>query len=204
MTATRLPIATFLIVLTAGLAFVSAASAGPANQLSLSGRATTEMRLWAEEASTNVPLPKLRLAIRNGNPMLAGTATIYLPFAWGTLAVHGLFLHELGHAYDSDAMTGARRQEFLQIAGVTCSWTAAHCRTARWVSGPGFYVDVKPQEMFAEMYAACALGLTERGYQDAGYNTYGWVPPDGADAALCGVIRGQGAATAPLAPSVSG
>jgi hypothetical protein len=31
--------------------------------------------------------------------------------------------------------------------------------------------------------------LTQREYQDAGYNTYGWVPPDGTDAALCGLIR---------------
>jgi hypothetical protein len=43
--------------------------------------------------------------------------------------------------------------------------------------------------MFAEMYAACALGLTQRGYQDARFNTYGWVPPDGTDQALCDLIR---------------
>jgi hypothetical protein len=135
-------------------------------------------------------LPTARLTVQNGAAGFEG-ATIFLPFSSSKSTVHGLFLHELGHAYDRYDMSAERRQEFLAIAGVTCNWTAAHCRTARWVSGPGVYVDVRPQEMFAEMYAACALGLTQRAYQDAGFNTYGWVPPDGTDAALCDVIRGS-------------
>lgn len=184
----------FVFVLAACLVAASSAAAArgqrAAKGLRLSGRVTSDTRLWSHEAVANVPLPNARLTIRSGSPMFEGS-TIYLPFAWGTQAVHGLFLHELGHAYDRYEMTPARRQAFLQIAGVTCAWTAPHCSTPRWVSGPGVYVDVKPQEMFAEMYAACALGLTERGYQDSGYNTYGWVPPEGTDAALCGVIRGH-------------
>jgi hypothetical protein len=42
--------------------------------------------------------------------------------------------------------------------------------------------------MFAEEYAACSLGLTQIEYQDAGYNTYGWVPY-GTDAQMCQLIR---------------
>jgi hypothetical protein len=169
-----------------------AAAAAQAKELrlELSGRVTPAMRVWTKEASANVPLPPTRLTIRDGSPMTLGS-TIVLPFAWGAFTVRGLFLHELGHVYDRRVMTPARRLAFLRAAGVTCRWKAAHCRTARWISGPGVVVDVRPEEMFAEMYAACALGLTERGYQDAGYNTYGWVPPDGADAALCAVIRGR-------------
>lgn len=193
MTGLWKPLTWFLIASTAGLVFVAGAVAGErTNGLHLSGRVTPTTWQWAREASANVPLPDARLTIRNGAPTFEG-ATVYLPFAWGTFYVHGLFLHELGHAYDRYDMTRARRQEFLRIAAVKCTWTAAHCHTARWVSGPGVYVDVGPQEMFAEMYAACALGLTEPGYQNAGYKTYGWVPPDGTDAALCGVIRLDGA-----------
>ena len=187
-----------LLVVVAALVFATTATAARApSTLQLSGHLTADIWPWARAASANVPLPTARLRVESGSPMFDG-ATIYLPFAWSTLTLHGLFLHELGHAYDRYDMNAARRQDFLRIAGVTCSWTAMHCRTARWVSGPGVVVDVRPQEMFAEMYAACALGLTERGYQDAGYNTYGWVPPDGTDAALCDVIRGQ---SAPAQPS---
>jgi hypothetical protein len=180
-----------LIAIAAGLVFVTGAGASrSATTLRLSGRVTPEISAWTREAAVNVPLPRARLTIRNGSPTFDG-ATIYLPFGANTLTLRGLFLHELGHAYDRYDMTRARRQRFLRIAEVPCTWTALHCRTARWVSGPGVSVDVRPQEMFAEMYAACALGLTEHGYQDAGYNTYGWVPPDGTDSSLCGLIRGD-------------
>ena len=141
-----------------------------------------------QDAAPNVPLPRGQLAIRNGSPMYAARS-IFLPFSWGGHAVRGLLLHELGHVYDAQSMTPARRARFLELAGVTCAWKAPHCRTVRWVSGPDVYVDVRPEEMFAEMYAACALGLTESQYQDAGYRTYGWVPPEGTDASLCALIR---------------
>lgn len=182
--------ALFLLLL-AGTGLVLAAGAAASGSragLRLSGRVTPEMGTWTRQASANVPLPSARLTIRNGSPLFA-EGTIFLPFAWGTFAVRGLFLHELGHVYDSQSMTATRRLRFLQIAEVSCRWTAPHCRTVRWVSGPDVHVDVKPQEMFAEMYAACALGLTEREYEDAGYNTYGWVPPDGTDSDLCALIR---------------
>jgi hypothetical protein len=47
-----------------------------------------------------------------------------------------------------------------------------------------------PGEMFAVMYEACAMGMTREKVDDAGFNTYGWEPPDGSEAALCDLIRG--------------
>jgi hypothetical protein len=44
--------------------------------------------------------------------------------------------------------------------------------------------------MFAVMYEACAMGMTREKVDDAGFNTYGWEPPDGSEAALCDLIRG--------------
>jgi len=184
------PLRRFLFIVAVSVAVAGDALAGTAaSGLHLSGRVSADMGSWVRQAGENVPLPNARLTVRSGSARFEGK-TIYLPAGASVLAIRGLFLHELGHAYDAYGMTPERRQEFLRIASVTCTWTSLHCRTARWVSGPGVYVDVRPQEMFAEMYAACALGLTERGYQDAGYRTYGWVPPDGTDAALCSVVHG--------------
>jgi hypothetical protein len=154
---------------------------------------------WATEAGANVPMPDARVWVFDGSPeYLPGEQIMIVPFynapgaakeGWTAHAEKGLFLHELGHVYDYANMTPARRMAFKEAAGTSCAWLAKHCLSHRWVSGPDVMVDVAPVEMFAEMYAACALGLTERGYQDAAFNTYGWVPPDGTDAALCDTIR---------------
>jgi hypothetical protein len=49
-------------------------------------------------------------------------------------------------------------------------------------------LDSPPGEWFAEMYASCALGISQAEYQLEGYNTYGWLPPDGADSAICSLL----------------
>jgi hypothetical protein len=43
--------------------------------------------------------------------------------------------------------------------------------------------------MFAEMYAACALGMTKEQVDEVPSVSYGWVPPEGTDAAFCTLIR---------------
>jgi hypothetical protein len=156
---------------------------------------------WASEAQQHVPLPDASITVVDGGPRyIPSLRLLVVPFSnlgaekrlgWNEHTEHGLFLHELGHAYDYANMTPARRASFKTLAGTTCSWWARHCVTDRWVSGPGVTVDIPPGEMFAEMYAACALGLTERAYQDAGFNSYGWVPPPGTDEQLCALIGGQ-------------
>lgn len=160
--------------------------------------ATGQQWQWARDAQQHVPLPDVAFRIENGSPLYApivlnpGAAEnlLILPLSsipgnrrngWTAQAEHGLFLHELGHAYDFADMTPARRAAFKRLVGTSCAWWAKHCITDRWVSGPGVTVDVAPGEMFAEEYAACALGMSQQEYQNAGFNTYGWVPPPGTD-----------------------
>lgn len=162
---------------------------------------------WAKEAQQHVPLADMTITVQDGNAMFAPPVLnpgqyiniLFVPFSnlpynekngWTPQAEHGLFIHELGHAYDYADMTAARRDAFKQIVGTTCAWRAKHCPSIRWVVSPPETVDVPPEEMFAEEYAACALGLTQVEYQSAGYNSYGWVPPAGTDQQLCDLIRG--------------
>ena len=186
-----------VVALALSLALSSPAGAKPVRGLHMGGpRVQPIMWTWATDASHNVPLPNANFTVWSGDPYFAFDAPqmMFLPKSqdgWTGLAIHGLFLHELGHAYDYTAMTPARRNAFRAAAGTDCNWYAKRCVTARWISGPGVFVNVPPGEMFAEMYAACALGLTRVQVEQAGYNTYGWVPPDGTDeAALCNIIRG--------------
>jgi hypothetical protein len=154
---------------------------------------------WASAAAQHVPLADARVWIHDGDPIYyVDDHTLYVPFhnargaarqGWTAHVEEGLFLHELGHVYDFADMTPKRRIAFKSLVRTTCSWWAPHCLSNRWITSPTEMVDVPPGEMFAEMYAACALGLTQRGYQDAGFNSYGWVPPAGTDQALCDLIR---------------
>lgn len=162
---------------------------------------------WAKEAQQHVPLPDMRITVENGYPE-------FFPIAWNprqhvnilavrfsnipgntpsrievdTLHERGYFLHELGHAYDFADMTVERRAAFEKIAETKCGWWDRKCVTVRTVWQPV----MPPGEMFAEEYAACALGLTQRQYQDTGYMSYGWIPPQDnpdADAQMCALIR---------------
>jgi hypothetical protein len=189
-----------IIVALSGLVVPPGASAAPAARGPARGLHISHMRpvywAWATEAAARVPLPDARLDLYRGDATYVDELkTMYLPWAghdsWTAQDVHGLFLHELGHVYDHTTMTPERRNAFKEAVGVECRWWARHCVTARWVSGAGVFVDLPPGEMFAEEYAACGLGLTQRGYQDAGYRSYGWVPPPGTDdSVLCALIAG--------------
>ena len=152
------------------------------------------IRVWALQ--DQMPLPQVSIWIGYGDPVLYPGNQMYLPRVggggWSALAVRGLFFHEIGHVYDAKYMTPDLRKQFMEAIGIypTCSKWLRKCRTVRWVVNDHYYITIPPVEMFAEEYAACALGLTQRGYQDAGYNTYGWVPPKGTDeTALCDLMR---------------
>jgi len=124
-------------------------------------------------------------------PELGLGAQINLPRpgrgGWDYHAEHGLFLHELGHSFDHANVTPLLRKRFKVLAGTKCSWRAAHCRFRdRWDSTS--VLDSPPGEWFAEMYASCALGITQAEYQLEGYNTYGWLPPEGSDSAICSLL----------------
>jgi hypothetical protein len=166
---------------------------------------------WAKEAQQNVPLADMHITVQDGNAMFSPPVLnpgqyiniLFVPFSnlpvnekngWTPLAEHGLFVHELGHAYDFADMTPARRNAFKALAETTCSWWDEKCVSIRWVTSPDYKVVIPPGEMFAEEYAACALGLTQSVYQAAGYNSYGWVPPQdnpNADQQMCDLIRGS-------------
>lgn len=156
------------------------------------------MRVWAHESAA--PLPQVKIWVGYGDPVTYPGPEVYLPRVgsggWTALAVRGLFYHELGHVFDHNYMTNSLRDEFRQEAGVPSScWRWWHnCKTVRWVTAANYYISIPPGEMFAEEYAACSLGLTQREYQDARYNSYGWVPPRGTDETkLCGLISSAAA-----------
>jgi hypothetical protein len=191
------------------IALVTLAVAAPNSQaLTMHGPGAARHSAWAQAASVNVPLADANITIVEGRNLLpvyyADDHEVDLPQpgygGWTYFSEHGLFLHELGHVFDFANLTPALRNRFRALAQTSCAWWAEHCHTARWISGPGVYVDVPPGEMFAEMYASCALGLTQGEYENAGYNSYGWMPPQGVnDADFCSLIR-EGA-TSPLRPA---
>src|SRR5690348_18457530 len=156
------------------------------------------MRVWALQ--DQMPFPSASIGVYYGDPARYPGNQVYLPRVgadgWSVLAVRGLFFHEIGHVYDHEYMTPALRKQFMEAIGVypACSKWLRNCRTVRWVVNDYSYVTIQPAEMFAEEYAACALGLTQLGYQEAGYNTYGWVPPKGTgEAQLCSLISSASA-----------
>lgn len=179
------------------LAAAGAAQARQAHAFALVGyHASPNMHEWSSQS--RMPPPPTRVWIGFGGPVEYGKSLVFLPSCctegWTHHAIQGLFFHELGHVYDATAMTPALRIAFRQSVGVPADWGwEKPIDTIRWVitpGNPGRIIRIAPSEMFAEEYAACALGLTQRGYQDAGYNTYGWLPPEGTDeASLCGLIR---------------
>jgi hypothetical protein len=157
------------------------------------------MKQWA--AAAKVPLPQERVWVGFGDPFTPfGSREIFLPSCctkgWTHLAIQGLLFHELGHVFDRITMNPALRAEFRQIAGVPRGWYWwKPLKTYREIQySPLKYeiIKIAPGEMFAEEYAACALGLTQIGYQDAGYDSYGWTPPAGSDAAMCSLIDSAG------------
>lgn len=174
-----------LVVAACALVLAPVASA----RFKLRGNVRPQLWAWAREAAVNVPLPNVTVRVVVGyNPFWQPrTRTLYLPRGWSDQAVHGLFLHELGHAFDTVEMTRTSRSAFSTLAGTTCGWWQRPCESLNRRSGQTILIP--PAEMFAEAYDACALGLTRHQVDDAGFNTYGWDPPDGSDAALCDLIR---------------
>lgn len=181
-----------VIACTAVLAFTGMARAQTPGFALVGYHASPDMQAWA--AASDMPLPPSRVWVSFGDPVEYGPHLIYLPSCctegWTHHAIHGLLYHELGHVYDDTVMTPALRRAFRESVGIpaTSAWYTP-IATVRWVVGPDYIVKIAPSEMFAEEYAACSLGLTQRGYQDAGYMSYGWVPPQGTDeTALCALI----------------
>lgn len=152
---------------------------------------------WAREAQAHVPLPDVRVRFHRYDCGLYGGAcyepgksgrhgVLYLPGpqydGWGYENERLLFLHELGHAFDYRHLDRSERDRFRTLVGTGCSWMSQRCFLA-----PGY--NVPPAEMFAEIYAACALGLTRAEVEARGLVSYGWRPPADKDGALCDLIR---------------
>lgn len=156
------------------------ASAGAT--LKMTGDARPRHFNWARAAQANVPLPDQRFRIySDADPMyFPGLREMYLPQpGWGGWTYwdeHVLFLHELGHVFDFTHLSRAERNQFRALVGTPCSWWSKRCK-------------LPPGEMFAEMYAACGLGMTKLEVDAVPSVSYGWTPPLGADATLCLLIR---------------
>ena len=185
----------FVCVLVAALFLVPTAQAGG---FRLDGyHASPLMGGWAAESK--MPLPQTKIWVGFGDPMSPwGSSTIYLPSCctggWTHLAIRGLLFHELGHVFDRTNMTPELRAQFRELVGVPeiVNWWLP-IKTVRWVVSSNYFISIPLGEMFAEEYAACSLGMTQLQYQDAGYNSYGWVPPQGTDeAAICNLILEAG------------
>lgn len=167
------------------LAVASPAAAG----LWLTGEATRADKTWAAEAAAYVPLaPGAVYVTRGWDPMwLPQDQILSIPRAghggWTARDEHYLLLHELGHVFDSRLMSPAKRDTFRQAIQSPCSWWSAHCKPPRNQDE-----SVPPGERFAELYAACALGLTRWQVDDAGYPSYGWDPPVD-DRSLCALFQ---------------
>lgn len=180
----------FLIAVLLALVIVpSAASAtvqvGP---LTLVGDIRPRHIAWAKQAQELMPLPRARIALA-GEALFGGAEydhiarTLYLPrgAGWSYSDQRVLFLHELGHVADFHQLSHSERRGFLQALGLSCGWWATHCYTLRY----GALLGLPPGEMFAEQYAACALGMTRRQIEDAGMVSYGWLPNPALERTLC-------------------
>lgn len=171
-------------------ALIAAVFASGASAMTLSGDVRPRHRNWIREAAQYVTLPNEHLwIVSDWDPeFIPESKEILLPQpgsgGWTYHDEHYLLLHELGHAFDFQYMTPASRAAFKVAIGSPCSWWSEHCPVPRW---PGH--SVPPGERFAELYAACALGLTRRQADEAGYPSYGWDPPEGKDdLSLCPMI----------------
>lgn len=168
----------FLSVALVALVLIPAASA----DLRMYGDARPRHFNWAREASINVPLPDQRFTILSGSDpqYLVGLREMYLPRpgrnGWSYWDERVLFLHELGHVYDFRHLNRAERNEFRAAVQTPFGWWSTK-------------TDVPPGEMFAEEYAACALGMTRAEVEAVPSVTYGWLPDPVVEPGLCSLIR---------------
>lgn len=102
---------------------------------------------WANRAE--VPTPETTLTVietrREGSSTAAGTHTIWFGLTPAWSARH-TFLHELGHNFDYYSLADQGRDHIREILGTDQPW--------RDESVPPYE---SPHEMFAEVYAACAM-----------------------------------------------
>jgi hypothetical protein len=185
------------LVLTIALLGLLALAAAPTSSgasarvgpLALTGSVKHRHVAWAREALPRMPLPRAKVRLVVGHyPDGGGAAyvherrTLWLPTfpAW-VGAERAYFLHELGHVADSHQLNPAERRAWMAAAGVpSCRWRKP-CTTRRY----GSTVDIPPEEMFAELYYACAAGTTRAAIEAAGEPTYGWLPDPAVERLLC-------------------
>jgi hypothetical protein len=176
-----------------GLLFLVGAVEHADARLRMYGDAKPRHFNWARQAQQNVPLPDQRIRLVSGyDPTYFPVSReMFLPQSgWGGWTYWDervLFLHELGHVFDSRQLSKAERTRFRILARTRCSWWSDRCYLAGEPRKEDY--NVPPGEMFAEMYAACALGMTKEQVDEVPSVSYGWVPPEGTDAAFCTLIR---------------
>lgn len=180
-------------VLLAALILAPAASA-----VTLVGDVRPRHRNWVREARQQMPVAKVTLRLnRAGCPFVGGacyddeTRELYLPLAgrggWTYWDERVLFLHELGHAADLRHLNRAERSAFRAAVGTDCSWWSTRCPNPSAGEGE----KLPPGERFAEMYAACALGMTREQVDAVPSVSYGWDPDPALDqSALCRQMAG--------------
>lgn len=177
----------FLLIALIALATAAPATAG----LQLRGQVGPHMRAWVKQAQVPLPNTGVKVVLYSDPMYEPKTKTLYLPGlgdGWTLFDNHVLLYHELGHAFDFANMDAGDRESFKRFVGTTCKWWATNCYSISVSNGDR--LRLAPGEMFAEMYAACAFGLTREQLDLRGAVTYGWEPPQGTDAALCALIRG--------------
>jgi hypothetical protein len=108
--------------------------------------------------------------------------------------------HEIGHIYDTQTLTDENRARLTGLMGFPADtvWDDQRDAESCWKRCP--------LEMFADAYAACAIGATPGVHRIPGrgrvydwQTTYGYEPSQGTHREVCAVIR----ATRPAQPDTS-
>lgn len=128
---------------------------------------------WARSIHTQEPSPSGSIAVHFGPcPSLPGSggcampwiSTIYVPDR-NVFAVE----HEMGHFFDVRDLTDADRARIVMLIGFSAStpWQ----NPDRWTDGDPYCLKTAcPNEQFANVYAACTLGLKMGHYIAHGAN----------------------------------
>ena len=173
-------------VVTLALALVNTTTA---QALNMSGNVKPRHWAWAKQAQQRgVPLPSASVKVYPGDfdPMYDPAKRImYIPDE-NRKQEHILFLHELGHVFDYHNLNQLERKKFKILINSRCAWWSPACKLWRYGYRES---NLEPGEIFAEMYAACAIGLTREQIEDRDYVSYGYIPDPAIEPKICQAIK---------------
>lgn len=177
-----------LVVVLVGL--VSAPTAGAVTLVTPDGQVAQPYQRWADAAKVPTYSGPVELSlamcpyIDNGascsfgydSPPRVWLAATHTPPDEQATRLHDLELHELGHVFDAQVMTGAARERFAAIFGL---------RGQGWTEGP---YRLRLEEQFAQGYMLCAYDPR----QPFSATSIGYAPSIRQHRRVCALIRRAG------------